>query len=241
MLQTSRGIVLQQIKYSETALIVKIYTAGAGLKSFMIHGARKKNAKIRPIHLQHLSLVEIVFNNRDNAGLQHLRELSPVYSFTGIPFDIRKSSVALFINELILKSVREEEPNQHLFDFLFHSIQLLDTTHENTANFHLLFAVKLTRYLGFYPSGEYSEATPLFNLGEGVFCNMNSLPESFLDNASAKLLDVLIRCDYSNFGTLSIEKKQRQYLLAGIVSYYKNHIAGFGELKSLSVLTEVMS
>lgn len=241
MLQTSRGIVLHQVKYSETALIVKIYTASAGLKSFMIHGARKKNAKIRPVYLQHLSLVEVVFNNRETNGLQHLKELSPAYSFTGIPFDIRKSSVAIFINELILKSVREEEPNPHLFDYLFHAIQLLDSTNEGTANFHLLFAVKLTRYLGFYPSGEYSMATPIFDLKEGMFCSLRSQPEQALDETSSRNLNVMLHCDFSNIGSISLDKRRRQDLLAGIISYFRLHLSTFGDMNSLAVLTEVMS
>ena len=85
--------------------------------------------------------------------------------------DISKISIALFIAEVLYKCIREEEKNKTLFDFLHTSIQLLDEDSSGNNIFHLLFMIKLSKHLGFYPHNFKNTQKSYFDLREGLFIN----------------------------------------------------------------------
>jgi len=105
MISKTKGIVFHQLKYSETSFIVKIYTQEFGLQSYLIKGARNKKSKIRPALLQHLSLLELIVTHKEKSNLQHIREIRSAHQYSNLPFDMIKSSITLFVNELLLKSI----------------------------------------------------------------------------------------------------------------------------------------
>lgn len=163
MISTTRAIVLKTVKYSESSVIVKMYTELFGLKSFLIRGVRKKHAKVSANLLQPLSLTEVVFVNKEKDQLHIPKELSSWYQFTTLPFDVVKTSQAIFINELIYRSVREEETNPAFFNFLASSIIQVDQAQAAQGNLHIAFALHLTKFLGFFPLGSYVPADTLFS------------------------------------------------------------------------------
>jgi DNA repair protein RecO (recombination protein O) len=158
MLHKTRGIVFHVTEYSESSVVAKIYTELFGLQSYLINSARKKSPKIKPASLQPLSLIDLMVYHKERSGLQRLAEARTQPALKSIPFDIRKSSIVLFINEVLLKSVKEEESNRALFDFIFSSVELLDLQDEVQSDFHLVFLLQLTKYLGFYPQDNFSAA-----------------------------------------------------------------------------------
>ncbi|MCF8368261.1 MAG: DNA repair protein RecO [Bacteroidales bacterium] len=239
MLQKTRGIVFHQLKYSETSIIAKIYTEAFGLQSYMIRGARKKNASIRTAHLQHLALLEVEVNQRDSKSLQHLRNLKVIHPFKSIPFNIAKSSQAMFINEVLYKVVKEEETNPALFNFLFNSIQFLDLTEEAASLFHHVFLIQLSRYLGFYPLNNYSELNRNFNLEEGKFTSSTGPSKLFAEPPLSKALMEILSLSFEDLGTINLKHHSRNELLDLILNYYLLHIPGIIEFKSHVVLKEV--
>src|ERR1051325_9557854 len=149
MLHKTKGIVFHVTPFSESSVVAKIYTALFGLQSYLINGVRNKKAKIKPGLLQPLSLLDMVVYHKERSGLQRLKEIRPSASggqFTSIPFDVKKGSMVMFLNEVLYKSIKEEEANQQLFDFIFNAIQLLDVQPEANNDYHLLFLVQLTKY-----------------------------------------------------------------------------------------------
>ncbi|MCD4697838.1 MAG: DNA repair protein RecO [Bacteroidales bacterium] len=239
MLHKTRGIVFHQLKYSESSIIAKIYTEAFGLQSYIIRGARKKNAKIRPVHLQHLSLVEIEVNQRDNKDLQHLRNLKLTYPFLDIPFNIKKSSLVVFLNEVLYKVVKEEESNPALFNFLYNALQFLDLTEENTVVFHHIFLLQLTRHLGFFPMNNFSGQNKNFDLQEGKFTGIDGPTNLFATPPLSEALSELLPKSLPEPGTLKIKPGIRNGLLEVILNYYRLHIPGNLEFKSHLVLKEV--
>jgi len=170
MLITTRGIVFSQVKYGETSIIATIYTEHNGLQAFLVRGARSRHAKIRSAHLQHLTLVDMEVNHRSNKEIQYIKSLKIAFPFRDIPFNVKKSAVAVFLNEVLFKVIREEEANPELFNFLFNAIQFLDLNTGQLGLFHHLFLVRLSRFLGFFPRDNYSGNHPYFDLQEGNFC-----------------------------------------------------------------------
>ena len=171
MLQQTRGIVFKTFKYSETSLIVRIYTEKLGIQSYMINRVRHKQAKTKPALLQGLSVLDMVVYHRQNKKIQHIKELKLSYVFSAIPFDIVRSSIALFITEILYKTVKEEEANTAQFEFLVSFIQYLDLTKLPTGNLHLWFMLHWSAFLGFLPQNNFEHHTSaFFDIASGKFC-----------------------------------------------------------------------
>ena len=241
MIYNTRGIVLRHLKYSETSVIAKIYTERFGLQSYLINGVRSKKATIKVNILQPLSLIDMSVYHKEKSGLQRIREVSSNPPFSSIPYDISKSSIALFIAEILYKSIREEEANTNLFEFLFHSIQILDLTTNNCANFHLLFMLQLTKHLGFYPNGKYSDKLNFFDLREGVFLERQPGHPHFIPPPIGAYLNLLSETSFEKLNQINIKPSHRKKLLEHLIEYYELHLSNMNEVKSHRILETVMN
>jgi len=241
MFHLTRGIVFRQTKYSDSSLVVRILTEETGLCSYIIKGARGPKAKIKASLFQPLSLLDLVASQKEKNDLHHIREARVSYPYQSIHLDIRKSSILLFLNELLYKSIREEAVNPELFQFIFDHLILLDQTEENPASFHLLFALHLSRYLGFFPQGRYLNENTVFDLVEGHFVQNEALPvENFITGQSCFWLSKLLGTSPEKFYTVTIPYAVRSELLEKILRYYHFHLPLTGEFKSHIVLHEVL-
>ena len=169
MLSKTRGIVLTNFKYSENSIIVKIYTEDFGLQSYLIRSVRNKKSKIKAGIFQPLTLLEFVAGHSKRSRLHSIKEITDCSQLNGISLDIKKSSVAIFIAELLNKAIREEECNKELFEFLFNTIHFLDKKEGRVSEFHLYFLLDLTKFLGFYPQNNFGENCAVFDLYNGKF------------------------------------------------------------------------
>jgi DNA repair protein RecO (recombination protein O) len=240
MLHQTRGIALHATKYSETSSVVKIYTELFGLQSYLVKGTRKQHAKMKPGLFQPLTLLDLVVYHKEKSSLQNLKGANYAYPYQTIPFDIRKSSVALFINELVYKAIHEEESHPELFSFLYNSCLHLDRIEENLASFHLVFALQLTRYLGCMPQLNFSEKTPILNLREGTFQGTTPEHRDFLDAGMSRQMHRLLLVPENAPVSMHFSAKTRDALLEAILVYYRLHVPGFREMQSHHVLHTVL-
>lgn len=228
MLVKTRGVVLRFIKYRETSIIVNIYTKSLGLQGYIINGVRSIRAKRNKIALyQPLTLLDLVVYHREDKQLQRLSETKCPHPFYTIPLNPKKSAVALFIVEVLSKTLKEQTENKQLFDFIWDSILRFDTEKLSTENFHLVFLVQLSRFLGFNPKSA-KEINDELN---------NELSTVWLNSPEGKLMDQILTCDYSNSPILT--NSQRANLLKVLLSFYRWHMEQFGTVKSLKVLNQV--
>lgn len=229
------GIVLHSIKFSDSATIVTMYTRQFGRVSYMVHGVNKKKSVFRTAYLQPLSILEMDVFHTPGKDIQRIKDIQIGYPFTGIPFDPVKNAVALFISEMLFRTLRQTEPDESVFLFLENSIQQLDCCEDGIANFHLLFLLKLTRYLGFEPNSD-EEKTTYFDLMNGVFKKEKPLHLHFLMPDDSADFAALLHADYSSMQLLIFSRSKRLKLLESMVEYYRLHIPDFHGLHSLEVL-----
>jgi DNA repair protein RecO (recombination protein O) len=229
------GIVLHSIKHTDSSSIITVYTRQFGRVSYMVHGVNKKKSICRAAFLQPLSMVEMDVFHIPGKDIQRIKDMRMDYQFTGIPFNPIKNSLALFLSEVLFRALRQTEPDENLFMFLENSIQQLDCCEEGIANFHLIFLIKMSRYLGFEPSLE-EENEKYFDLMNGVFLRDKPLHVHFLQSETTTNFILLLQTDYSNMHKLILTRDERTNLLKGLVEYYRLHIAEFHALHSLEVL-----
>lgn len=233
----TKAIVISSLKYQEKSLIVKCFTLSDGLKTYFVRDAfssRKSNQKIA--YFQPLSILEIEAVHKNKGTLENFKEIKLAVPFQTIHSDVIKSTIVMFLSEMLHYSIHEEEKNESLFLFLETALTWLDT-HDEMVNFHLIFLLEATKYLGFYPDISDSDL-PFFEMNEGVFTLFNAISSLSLHetNLFKKLLDLKFENDQKTFGVI-----ERQILLKILIDYYSFHLDGFRKPKSLDVLKEVFA
>ena len=240
MIEKTHGIVLHGFAYGETSLIVRIFTRKLGLQSFIIKGVRKKKARIHHNLFQPLNLLELVVNHKERGGLQHSREISIWHPFQSIPLNMHKTAVAMFLAELLGKVLKEQDPQPGLFDFCTRTIRWFDQQSDNTADFHLVFMVRMTEFLGFMPQNNHSPRYTYFNLAEGQFQPGNTPQHACLEAEESRALSQLCLLQPEESGSLHFSLPLRRKLLAALVNYYRFHLEGMSGLRSLPILESIM-
>jgi len=229
MLQKTRGIALSYIRYRETSIISRVYTEEFGLQSYIVNGVRSAKSKSNRIALfQPLTLLDMVVYYKADRELHRLSEVKTSHPFQSLPFEVTKSTIALFVTEMLNKVLKEEAGSPTLFQFLVNAVLFLEEARTNYENFHLSFLLKLSFFLGFGPESAREFEDQL---------REHSVP--FLpDEATEKALNSILR---HPIGTpVELSRVARNELLDALVAYYHVHIDSLGEVKSLPVLREVL-
>ena len=237
----SRAIVLRQIKYSETSLILKIYTEKEGLLSFIAKGVRGKKGKLRSAQFQPLNLIDLSYREARKSELRQINETKVIEPFTDLPFNPVKRTIAMFMAELIQSAIKEQEPNAKLFDFLYNSIHWIDLSKESYNHFHLLFMMKFTKHLGFYPMLDGQKEARYFDLQQGVFSRGAPAHRYFIDSEQLSAWKQLINVKLETINSLLFSNSLKRKLLQTMMLYYKLHLIHFKELNSHHILQSVFN
>jgi DNA repair protein RecO (recombination protein O) len=236
MIRKTRGIVLHTTKYGESSLIVHCYTEQFGRQTFMVKGVRKSRKNNRSNLFQPLFILDFEVYHKDSRDIQLVKEVSRAIPLNSIPFDITKSTQAIFMAEILYRVIKEEEPNPMLASFLLSSIQYMDTMEEPSADYHIIFLFQLSRHLGFYPQNNFEGENSFFNLASGKFKTQAGDPELFLDREGSELWNHYLSADLQGVKKLNFNGHQRKITLDNLVRYYKLHVSGMREVRSLEIL-----
>lgn len=239
MLITTNAIVLSKLRYKDNDLIVKCYTQEVGIVSFLLRGVLKsKKGNSKTAHFQLLSQLQLEFVKKNNKSLQTVKESRLNFIYSSVHNHVLKSAIIMFLSEVLSNTLQEEEQNNNLFSYLENTLLWLDSQNEY-ANFHLLFLLKLTKYLGFYPDTTQIEAN-FFNLQEGKFENKPSNKYS-VSGENLIILKKLLGTTFDALPNIKVNAKQRQDFLSMILLYFELHLGSFKTPKSLKVLNQVFS
>ncbi|MCX2836911.1 DNA repair protein RecO [Salinimicrobium sp. MT39] len=237
MLITTKGIVFSALKYGEADLIVKCFTLQSGLKTYLLRGVLKsKKGKFKASLFQPLTQLEIVANHKDKGTMEYMKEAKLGKVYQSLHTNVVKASVVMFLSEVLKNAIKEEEANPALYNFLETSLEWFDT-HSSTVNFHLLFLLKLSRYLGFYPD-DYQQDAPVFNLVDGTFQDVETNPDCINDE-NVVLLQRLLGTDFDALSAIKLNQTTRSGFLLMLLKYYEIHLQGFHKPKSLAVMNEI--
>ena len=236
MLKKTRGIVLHTTKYGDSSLVVHCYTTLAGRQTFMVKGVRKSRKQNRSNLFQPLFILDFEVYHKDSREIQLVKEVTRAVPLNSLPFDITKSTQAIFMAEVLYRVVREEEPNPVLAEFLISTIQYLDAMEEASADFHILFLFQLSRHLGFYPQNNYEEESLYFNLASGRFKARFEDPGHYLNEEESGLWSRYMRADLQSVKNEGFNGSQRKLTLDNLVRFYKFHVTGMGDIRSLEIL-----
>ena len=235
----AQGIVLHTVKYGDSSLIAFVLTDVLGRQSYMVQGVKSTKGKgNKAAMLQPMFLLEFEGLQVPHAQMHRMKDVRMPHPLQNIPFDVRKSTIALFMAETLYRLIREVEPNSPLFEFVRESVLALDRLGEGGSNFHLWFLVRLSSFLGFYPANEYG-AGDWFDIVEGSFCPSAPSHNMIINQANAALLDTLMNCGADSLGTVTLSRRQRSDFLNALLHYFGYHLDSIGSVQSIAILAEV--
>lgn len=235
---SDKAIVLQAIKYGDKKNIVKLYTKNHGLITVSSISGNSPSSKVKSSSVLALNLLDVELITKQNKEVHQLTEASCYYVTTSVTSSILKLSVAQFLNEILIKCIKEQHANSQLYDFIEGCLKFLNESEDAFMNLHVHFLIEFTKYMGIEPTNNFSQINPFFDLREGKCSAMSlSFPLGLDKNDSALLSAALA----TNCLTEKLSNYQRQRLLEILIAYYQLHIPGFTGIKSLEVLKEVVS
>lgn len=235
----TQAIVFSAIKFGEADLIVTCFTKDFGIKSYLLRGVLKsKKGKLRPSYFQPLSQLEILAIHKDKGTLERIQEVKVLNRYQTLHTQILKSAIVLFISEVLKTAIQEEEKNENLFNFIIQSLIWLDQN-KSIANFHILFLLKLTSFLGFYPHLDKTNY-PYFNLLDGKFQSHKTNPYCFNDSKITHF-KAFFGINFDDLEQIKLTGNLRLEILNLLLDYYQIHLHGFKKPKSIGVLIQLFN
>jgi len=239
MLHKTKGIILHQIKYTDSGVIAQVYTRDFGRQSIMIKGMRSKKSGKHNILFQPMFILDLIFYYRESRSVQILKEFSVSFSPAGIYGDVKKSCIAVFLAEILASVLKEESPGFELFDYVENSIKYLDKSESGFANFHIVFLAGLSSFLGFEPGTRNDPEKKYFDLLNGTFVSMPPLNTPYADPHVSDLLAEFFNVSFDKMGSIPLTGPLRNEVLETIIRYFSIHLPGLKKINSLNILKEI--
>jgi len=236
MLHKTRGIVLHSFTYNEKYAITQIYTEEFGKVPYLTAKSKGRLTKAPKSLFHTLSVLELEVEHKNLRDIQRIKEAKVHLPLSSILFDPVKSMVSIFLSEFISLATKDIQPNKNLFDFIYQSIRIFDLAENGVANFHLVFMIRFSLFLGFYPNADGYAPDMFFDMQNGEFVRTKPFHPHFLNPDDSRIFLLLLRMNYDNMHTFSLSGKQRIEIINRILEYYKLHLSELQEMKSLKVL-----
>lgn len=237
----TQAIILHAVKYSENSLIVHAYTREYGRMAYVVNGSKSKKSALRGSMLQALTVLELEIDYNPKKELQRIKESRLAYAFSSIPYEPAKNALAIFMAELIYRSLREPHADPDLFDFLVHSVCQLDETESGLGNFHLSFLIQFSHHMGFAPQHNDYIENAHFDLQNGIFTTQIQAFGQYLNKFDSHIFASLCKINYNNMATYKLSKEDKKAQLEHLLSYYKLHVPHFSHIKSLDVMYQLFN
>ena len=230
---------LHTLKYGDTSMVAYLLTDVGGRRSYMVQGVRSRNGRGSKLALfQPMFPVEFEGLESPRQQMDRFKEVRAGFVLQSLPFDVRKSTMALFMAEVLYRLVRESEPNEALFDFVWGSAEALDAMNDGVPNFHLWFLANLSRLLGFRPGNDYTPGA-WFDIREGLYTPVRPAHPGVMTQECAGLLERMLSCDVRRLGDVGLNRDRRSEFLNAMLAYFGYHLDAISAVQSVRILREV--
>lgn len=239
MLIRTKAVVLNQFRYSDNSTIAHVLTQSHGKLSLFVRGSTKRKTHGKQRYFQPLFLLDADLEFKEKREIQSIKEVKIHDALHSISSDFKKQSIAMFLAECLSKSIRSQQPDNALFEFVFHNVLLFEHLTKGSSVFHHYFLVQLMKYLGFSPGNQFTESNPFLDTESGLFVTASQLTTACFNEVESELIATFIAMNAENLPDLSLPREKKQIALESILYYYSKHVPGFDKLKSYAVLKDV--
>lgn len=230
------AIVLHAVKYGDSQLIVDLLSRERGRTTVVARVSQRGRTGLRRQYFQPLTLLSLVAEEKAPGRLPLVREARMARPLAGLSSDPRKLAVALFLAEFLDAATRGEQQGEALFDYTEASLAWLDAAEGGFSSFHLVYMMHLTRFIGFFPNLEDAREGDWFDLRGACFTPAEPLHADCVAPHEAVFIRQLMRLNFETMHLFRMSRQQRNRATDIALWYYRLHVAGFPEMKSLEVV-----
>lgn len=239
MIEKTSAIVLHQIKYSDSGIIVQVYSRKFGRMSVLVKGIRNRKTGRHNVFFQPLTLLDLVIYYRESGSIHNLKEFSVLHSPEDIYNNVTKSCMAIFLGEVLTAVLKEETPGGDLFDFIMESVTYFDKRREGYSNFHIAFLIGLSSFLGFEPGKRADPDNVIFDMVNGSFVSIPPAHGNYADTGISGILAEFFSSSWHEMNKISLTGSKRNEVLNSVLKYYSVHLPSLKKINSLEILREV--
>lgn len=215
-------ILLHTTKYGDSSIILHGFTREQGRKSFIIRGVGKKKGSSSTALLHPLSILETEIRPGAEYSIAQLRDYSAKYPLHSLRSSVVKNTVAIYISELLYRTLMDSERDPSLYDFLENSILTLNSLEGQFSNFHIWFTLRYISFLGFFPDLTSPQVRFIFTPDE------------------LELLSRFMTTPLEEAMKIPMRGSDRGKLIESLIRFLEQNFDRKIEIKSLRVLHEVL-
>ena len=239
----SEAIVLRKTKFSDTSLIVQLYTKDKGKISALMKGARSAKSKIGS-KIDLINHVEIIFYNKEEKDLQLVTQVNLINHFKNIREDLDKIKYASSICELVLKLIPDHESNDKIFRGTVRMLELINDSTKNEVYLFAQYMLFFIKEIGFEISFEYCSNCSCkieklrgnaFSYTNGIVCSDCNEDKLMTFQFSEELFN-LFKCLTSKNSITSYKSKDAENIIFILEKFLIYHNSEFKGIKSLQIL-----
>jgi DNA repair protein RecO (recombination protein O) len=231
-----QGIVIHSLRYNDKSVICKIFTESLGMKTFLVRTGTHPKRSIVPL-LQPMNMVEFQSHIKENGALCTAKEFRLFFNYKRVPFDPIAGSIALFVDEVLYKTIHDDYQNSDLYALVLRAMHTLDSA-EKLTHFPIWFLLELSREYGFYPQQDSPDQT-IFDSAEGCFVHRTEPCALPLTAEVSAALALYLEQPFLALQELRIQASIRKQLLDDLVRYLQRHLENLRNIQSLAILHEV--
>ncbi|MGC9150400.1 MAG: DNA repair protein RecO [Microbacter sp.] len=235
----TEAVVLRRIPYNDHAYIISFYSLENGRLDCIRYGTKVGKQNVGLAYFEPFQVVDLVIEKKVGKSLARIVEVKMSMTTGTGKMNPAKNAIAFFLSECLYRILRESTVDKALYLFIRQSVELLNTMQQEIANFHLVFLLQMTKYLGFYPNMESASNAGYFDMVNGVFVADRPTHSFFLATDESRVLMRLFRINYRNMRFFHFARHDRVRMLNLLLDYYRIHLPDFGNISSLSVLTDL--
>jgi DNA repair protein RecO (recombination protein O) len=236
MVYQTRGIILHKFTHADNKIIVKIYTELYGMNAYLCF--RSSKAKKNTNLFLPMSLVDIVSERKNRGNFDYIKDIKVMANIHTGKFDIAKSSICMFLNEILYKLFSDAGEDKTIFNFLFSSLEQF-FTQVYTPDFHLRFLTALVRELGCCPENNFNSSEMVFSVEKSCFV-YNLLANKEEHDLGLYFHHLLEQDLFPENKEKVIPHIWRNPLLEMILKYYTLHVANLSQIKSYPILKTIL-
>lgn len=236
MFVSSKALVLHKTKYSDSGVVVKVFTEKYGTQTFIVKNAfSPKNRHLQAL-LSPLSMLELHFDDRKLNQLIYLKEVTCYQQYRNIPYNIIKSSLLMFYGELLYRLLYDYGEDRQLYSFIEQQMSMLDESLQVRPDTHIDFMIRMSRILGFAPVPNFDDERQIFSIPQSSFVHDWMDEEQNFSPMASKVLFAMM----SDAMPQPAPKAIRNELLYGMLRYFKHHNEHIGKIESVSILADIL-
>ena len=134
--------------------------------------------------------------------------------------------------------IRHEESDSKIFNFIKESLIWFENS-EKFSNFHILFLIYLTNFLGILPE-KNTNNYPFFDIENGNFTSTSN-SSNCIDGKVIEDFSLILGTKFDYLNEVLTNVNQRRNMIDLILKYYQIHVPGFKIPKSIGILNDLFS